>query len=340
MENINGQKRAIRIALPSKGRMAETTLELMEKAGLAVKKLNQRQYRASIPAMPGVEVLFQRVGDIAVSVRDGIVDFGITGLDVVRETQDADKNILVMLDDLGFGGCKLWAIVPERAENVSGMGEVRNLIVGKGGPLRVATKFPNLTKAFFEKHRLVDVDFILAEGALEIAPLIGYADMITDLVSSGLTLRDNRLKVLPDGLILESQACLIASRKNLIESQGVMEVARRLLEFIVAFLRAKHNVAVFANIRGDSPQEVAELILGKKVIRGLQGPTISQVITHKGENWFAVNLILKKSDLAEGINELRSIGGSGVVVIPVNFIFEEEPEAYTRMLSELGVNNG
>ncbi len=72
----------------------------------------------------------------------------------------------------------------------------------------------------------------------------------------------------------------------------------------------------------------------------LTGPTISQVITHQGENWFAVNLIVKKSELAEGISELRSIGGSGVVVTPVNFIFEEEPEAFRKMLEELGVTNG
>jgi len=340
MVNINGKKRDIRIALPSKGQLADSALQLMEKSGLRVKKPNQRQYRAAIPSLPGIEVLFQRVGDIAVSVRDGIVDFGITGLDIVKEIKDPDNNILIMLDDLGFGGCRLCAIVPEKAENVSSMGDVGKLVGKKGGNLRVATKFPKLTRAFFKQHDLLDVDVILAEGALEIAPLIGYADMITDLVSSGLTLRDNRLKILDDGLILNSQACLIASRKNLIDSPQVMDVARRLLEFIVAYLRAENNVAVFANIRGESPQEVADLILGKKVIRGLQGPTISQVITHQGENWFAVNLIVKKSELAEGISELRSIGGSGVVVTPVNFIFEEEPEAYRRMLAELGVTNG
>ena len=339
MVKIDGKKRQIRIALPSKGQLAESALELMEKSGLRVKKPNQRQYSAVIPSLPGVEVLFQRVGDIAVSVRDGIVDFGITGLDIVREIKDPEKNILMMLDSLGFGGCKLCAIVPEKAETVKSMRDVGNLVAKKGENLRVATKFPNLTRAFFEKHNRFDVDVILAEGALEIAPLIGYADMITDLVSSGLTLRDNRLKILDDGLILKSQACLIANRNNLIGAPQAMDVARRLLEFIVATLRAENNVAVFANIRGDSPQAVADLILGKKIIRGLQGPTISQVITHQGENWFAVNLIVKKSELAEGINELRSIGGSGVVVTPVNFIFEEEPEAYRRMLAELQVND-
>ena len=340
MTNINGKNRAVRIALPSKGRLSEDSLKLMAASGLAVRKPNERQYQAAIPSLPGVEVLFQRVGDIALSVRDGIVDFGISGLDVVRETQNGSENILVMLEKLGFGSCKLCAIVPESAESVSQMADVRTLIPPKKNTLRVATKFPKLTRQFFEGQGLFEVDYIKAEGALEIAPLIGYADMITDLVSSGLTLRDNRLKVLDDGLILDSQACLIANRNNLVAAPQVMEVARRLLEFIVAYLRAENNVAVFANIRGDSPEAVAELILGKNVIRGLQGPTISRVITHQGENWFAVNLIIKKTELAEAISELRSIGGSGVVVTPVNFIFEEEPEAYKRLLSELAVKNG
>ncbi len=181
---------------------------------------------------------------------------------------------------------------------------------------------------------------IAAEGALEIAPLIGYADMITDLVSTGITLRDNRLKVLEDGLILESQACLIANRRNLLESDAVMDIAHQLLEFIVAYLRAENNVSVFANIRGESPEAVAESILSQRVIRGLQGPTISRVITHQGEDWYAAHLIVAKSQLAEAIREIRAIGGSGVVVTPVKYIFEEEPEAYQQLLRELGVNNG
>jgi ATP phosphoribosyltransferase len=339
MVNINGKKRDIRIALPSKGRLSERTLHLMEKSGLAVKKQHQRQYWAIIPSMPGVEVLFQRVGDIAVSVRDGIVDFGITGFDVVAEMQDDFNNIVVMLEKLGFGNCELFAIVPESAEDINSMEDVQGLVQSGTGHLRVATKFPKLTERFFKQHNLHNINYIVSEGALEIAPLIGYADMITDLVSSGMTLRDNHLKVLRDGLIIESEACLIANRKNLVDSPQVMEIARQLLEFIVAYLRAEKNVALFANIRGESPEEVAELMLGKRVIRGLQGPTISQVITHKGENWFAVHLIIKKVQLAEAIKELRSIGGSGVVVTPVNFIFEEEPEAYTRLLSALRRDN-
>ncbi len=329
------EDRNIRIALPSKGRLAEDTLNLLEKSGLEVEKPNPRQYRASMPALPGVTVLFQRPGDIAVSVRDGIVDFGITGFDVVSELPDPQNAILVMQDALGFGACRLCAIVPEAETSVKAMADVEGLIKPGQEKLRVATKFPALTRRFFNDKGIKEAAFVKAEGALEIAPLIGYADMITDLVSTGTTLRDNRLKVLEDGLILKSEACLIANRPNLRTSQAAMNVARQLLEFIVAHLRAKNNVAVFANIRGDSPEAVAELILSQAVIRGLQGPTISRVITHKGENWYAAHLIVAKSKLAEAIREIRTIGGSGVVVTPVTYIFEEEPQAYRQMLAAL-----
>lgn len=340
MSNRFGNRQNVRIALPSKGRLADETLSLMANSGLEVKKSNPRQYEAEIPLLPGATVLFQRAGDIAVSVRDGIVDFGITGLDVVTENQNSEKDILVVLEDLGYGDCRFCAIIPEEFEDVKLVTDVEKLIKSDQKCLRVATKFPKITQRFFEEHIDIDVTYIVAEGALEIAPIIGYADMITDLVSTGTTLRDNRLKILEDGLILESQACLIANKNNLLASTKVMVVAKQLMEFIVAYLRAKNNVGIFANINGETPEKVAALILGKKVIRGLQGPTISRVITHERENWFAAHLIVPKSKLAEAIQELREIGGSGVVVTPVNYIFEEEPEAYRNMLKALRLSDG
>jgi ATP phosphoribosyltransferase len=204
-----------------------------------------------------------------------------------------------------------------------------------GRPLRVATKFPKVTQAFFEQHGLNEVQFVAAEGTLEIAPTIGYTDFIVDLVSSGVTLRDNHLRILEDGEILKSQACLVANRAALQSRPEVLAVARQLIEFIVAHLRAVDNVAIFANMRGESAQAIGEKILLQKVSGGLQGPTISPIITRDDSSWFAVNIVVRKDQLAQAITELRSIGGSGVIVTPVTYIFEEEPEEYKRMLESL-----
>lgn len=325
----------IRLALPSKGRLADGALDLLAEAGLRVFKPNPRQFEATIPALPGVTVLFQRAGDIVVSVRDGSVDFGITGWDVVSEHGSENGHVLPLLRELGFGHCSLNVIVPESWEAVCKVSDLGAWQVEKGLPLRVATKFPNLTKAFFDQHGLDNVRLIVAEGTLEIAPKVGYADAIVDLVSTGTTLRDNRLRVLEDGLILESQACLIANRPALKGRPLVLAVARQLLEFIIAHLRATENVAIFANVRGETPQAIGERVASKSVIRGLQGPTISPIITREGGGWYAVNIIVRKNQLAQAISELREIGGSGVVVTPVTYIFEEEPEAYTAMLAAL-----
>jgi ATP phosphoribosyltransferase len=302
---------------------------------MGVYKPNPRQFEATIPALPGLTVLFQRAGDIPVSVRDGSVDFGITGGDVVSERCGGNGQILTLLPELGFGHCSLHVIVPESWERTRRMSELVKWQAESGSSLRVATKFPELTRAFFHQHGLQDVRLILAEGTLEIAPKVGYADAIVDLVSTGTTLRDNRLRVLEDGLILESQACLIANRAALKSRPLVLAVARQLLEFVIAHLRASENVSIFANVRGETPEVVGARVASKTVIAGLQGPTVSPIITPEGGGWYAVNIVVRKNQLAQAINELREIGGSGVVVTPVTYIFEKEPEAYRAMLAAL-----
>lgn len=325
----------IRLALPSKGRLAGSALDFLAEAGLRVHKPNPRQFEATIPALPGLTVLFQRAGDITVSVRDGSIDFGITGWDTVCERGGDNGKILALYGNFGFGHCTLNVIVPESWRDVRNMAQLAARRASGESPLRVATKFPKLTRTFLTRHRLGDSRLILADGALEAAPAIGYADVVVDLVSTGTTLRDNRLRVLDDGLILESQACLVANRAALKTRPAALAMARQLLEFIEAHVRATQNVAVFANMRGESPEAIARQMFAREVIGGLQGPTISPVITRAGGKWQAVNIVVPRARLAQAITELREVGGSGVVVMPITYIFEEEPASYQAMLAAL-----
>lgn len=328
--------RPLRLSLPSKGRLADEAVGFLKECGFSIYKPNPRQYEASIPALPGVSVLFQRPTDIVISVRNGSVDFGITGLDVLTEHGGPNGAILPIHTALGFGHCTLNVIVPEAWETVSQMSDLKRKQAEIGRPLRVATKFPNAAAPFFAQHGLDQVIFIEAEGTLEIAPTIGYADLITDLVSSGQTLRDNRLKTLSDGQILASQACLIANRAVLQQNQAALSVARHLLEYIEAHQRAQNNVSIFANMRGESPESIAKKIFAQKTIGGLNGPTISRIIHQDGDpNWYALHIVVHRDELFAAINELRAIGGSGVVVAPVTYIFEEEPPRYKAMLEAL-----
>ncbi len=325
----------VRISLPSKGRLAEDALEFLSACGLKVYKPNPRQYEARIPALPELHVLFQRPGDIVVSVRDGSVEFGITGIDVTEERRGENGSVLMLHDNLGFGQCALNLAVPESWEDVVDMDSLSHHAAALNRPLRIATKYPCLTGRFLDA-RGFSYTLISAEGTLETAPSIGYADMISDLVSSGQTLRDNRLKPIPDGLVQPSQAALIANKNALKANPVALKIARQLLEFFEAHLRASENLAIFANMRGTSPEAIAERIFSQPVIAGLQGPTVSRVIVREQDpNWFAVNIIVRRSQIFDAITELRAIGGSGVVVMPVTYIFDEEPPRYMAMLQAL-----
>lgn len=335
MSSLNKSGNSVRLSLPSKGRLADDSLNLLSASGLKVYKPNPRQYEARIPNLPELVVLFQRPGDIVASVRDGSVEFGITGLDVIEERKGENGHILVLHEDLNFGQCALTLAVPETLKNVNDMDSLHRYADTLEAPLRVATKFSLLTGRFLNAHNIPH-SLICAEGTLETAPSIGYADIISDLVSSGQTLRDNRLKSLSDGVILESQAALITNRFVLKRNQMALRIARNLLEFIEAHLRAEENLAIFANMRGTSPEVIAERIFKQHTIGGLQGPTISPIVVREGDpNWYAVNIIVQHSELYQAISELRSIGGSGVVVVPVSYIFEEEPPRYAAMLQAL-----
>jgi ATP phosphoribosyltransferase len=159
--------------------------------------------------------------------------------------------------------------------------------------------------------------------------------MICDLVSSGQTLHDNRLRVVEDGLVLQSQAVFFANRHALKGRPEVLSLARQLLEYLEAYLRGQENYMIVANMRGDSPQAIAQALFAQSDLGGLQGPTIAPVYTRTGEVWHAVTIVVHKDRLIPAVRALRAIGGSGVIVSPVTYIFEEEPERARRLNADL-----
>lgn len=336
----------IRLALPSKGILQDGALEFLADCGLKVFRPNPRQYAASIPSLPGVTVLFQRPGDIVLSVQNGSLEFGITGLDVLAERlaatdEDTAQATLVLHDELGFGPCALRLAVPETApvETVADLAQWAATLERRGERLRIATKFPNLTARFLDERGITPYQLVAVEGTLEIAPAMGNADLICDLVSSGVTLRDNHLRAPGDGLVLASQACLIANRDALRSRPEVLATARHLLEYIEAHLRGTASYLITANMRGESAESVARRMFDRTTLGGLQGPTIAPVYVRdhlrNGTNWYAVNIVVRRDQLFAAVGELRAIGGSGVVVVPCAYIFEEEPARYLAMLAAL-----
>ncbi len=330
----------IRFALPSKGRLSEAAFAFLDRCGMRVFRPNTRQYIATIPSQPNVQVILQRPGDIAIGVRQGSLDFGLTGYDMVQEKNFHTLNQLVVIHDaLGFGKCTLNLAAPDDTgiDTLADLKAYADRLATEGRKLRVASKFPNISADFLGRHNISNYRLIDAEGTLEIAPMIGFADVIVDLVESGQTLRDNHLHVLDDGELLATQSVLIANRATLQSNPAALAFARVLLENIEAYLRAKMSYLIVANVRGDSAEAVASKLLAEPSLSGLRGPTIAPIYTRNmdEERWFSISLAVDQKALYDTIAAVRQCGGSGVIVTPATYIFEEEPARYRQMLDAI-----
>lgn len=326
------------LALPSKGAIAEPTISFLRDCGLRVDNPNPRQYTGSMPAIPSVDVLFQRVTDVVYKVSDGTAHLGITGLDVVRE--HPHENLIVVRERLNYGHCQLLVAAPESWVDVEGIADLVDIALDfreyKRRNLRVATRYPTLTRQFLHAHGVHHFTLVKAEGAIEAAPTLGYADIIVDLAQTGTTLRENHLKPLPDGVILESQACLIGNRRALRENPGMLDTVRVLLEYIDAALQGRLYYQITANVQGQDAEAVAHRVAGNPVTRGLQGPTIAPIYSANGAGrWFTVTIIVASKDLLHGVEHLRAIGGTQTIVTPVRYVFLENSPTFKRLLENL-----
>jgi ATP phosphoribosyltransferase len=210
----------ITLAIPSKGRLKEQALEVLARAGLAVSLPgDERKYRARIEGAENIEVAFLSASEIAGEIGQGSVDLGITGEDLLRETLAEWEVRAEIVARLGFGHADVVVAVPEIWLDVDTMADLDDVAADfrqrHGRRLRIATKYWRLTQQFFSgKHGIQVYRIVESLGATEGAPAAGTADVVVDITTTGSTLRANHLKVLSDGVILRSQACLVASRKT------------------------------------------------------------------------------------------------------------------------------
>ena len=258
-------------------------------------------------------------------------------------------DLIVLHDALGFGGCHLGLGVPTggRFADVATLDQLLAMPDWTPAtPLRVVTGYHNVARQFFERAGFTNVALLGADGALEAAPLMGTADIILDLVSTGVTLRENNLKEIEGGTVLQSQGVLVANRAALAASPALLDVVHELIERLEAHLKADDYFSVIANMRGPSAQAVANRILSHAALRGLEGPTVSPVFAPGPDGaaspdtdlWAAVICVPKRA-LYDSVKALRSVGGSGVLVQPMTYIFDEEPARWRATLEELGMGD-
>ena len=204
------------LALPSKGRLLDQSNVALARAGLSIARSGPlRGYKGEIAEL-GVEVTFVSASEIAQFLKSGVAHVGITGEDLIREAMaDADQRVEFLIP-CGFGHADVVVAVPASWLDVRRMSDLEELAPSyrrtHGRQMRVATKYMNMTRRFFTQRGLTGYRIVESLGATEGAPAAGLADLIVDITTSGATLRANGLKVLDDGLLLRSQAHLIASR--------------------------------------------------------------------------------------------------------------------------------
>lgn len=277
----------LKIAIQKSGRLNEDSIQILKDCGISINNGND-QLKATASNFP-LEVLYLRNSDIPQYLIDGVVDVAIVGDNLLVEK---GKNIVVA-EKLGFSKCKVSVAVPKSFNYTS----VKDL---EG--LRIATSYPNTVLDFF-KSKNVTVDLHQISGSVEIAPNIGLADAIVDIVSSGSTLFKNNLKEVE--VIFKSEAVLAVSPKMTPENKVILDK----LQFrIQSVLRARKSKYILMNVPNDKIKEISS------ILPVLKSPTVMPLAQ---EGWSSVHTVIEEDRFWEVIDELKAAGAEGILVCPI-----------------------
>jgi ATP phosphoribosyltransferase len=282
------QEKKLKIAVQKSGRLSEDSVNLLKKCGIRFSN-GLGKLRAEAQNFP-LEIYFLRDDDIPEYVSDGVADVGIVGENVVFES----KRDVQIIEKLGFGKCRLSLAVPkwfeyENLQNLNGK--------------RIATTYPEILTDFFAKNR-INCEIHTISGSVEIAPSIGLADAICDLVSSGSTLFTNGLKEVET--VLNSEAILIARENIEPELQKILE---KLIFRLKAVNAAKQNRYILLNAPNEKLAEITALL------PGIKSPTVMPLAE---KNWSSVHSVIGENDFWEIVENLKSAGAEGILVLAID----------------------
>ena len=277
----------IRLAVQKSGRLNEDSLRLIKDCGISIDN-GKDQLKAAARNFP-MEVFFLRNGDIPQYLRDGVVDLAILGENLLAEK----GTDLEVIEPLGFSKCRVSIAVPKG----TAFKEIQDL-EGK----RIATSYPNTVKTFLKENKL-KADLHIINGSVEIAPNIGLADAVCDIVSSGSTLFKNNLKEVVQ--IAKSQAVLVASPKISSDNRAILKT----LQFrIQSVLRAKTSKYILLNCPNDRIEAISSLL------PVLKSPTVLPLAQ---EGWSSLHSVINAGDFWEVIDQLKDAGAEGILVCPI-----------------------
>lgn len=279
-----------KMAVPNKGRLHDRTIELLLKSGLDLgEDWGRRLYVTA--KNQDIEILFVRAQDIPRFIAIGSVDLGITGQDQIADSGFVLKEVL----ELEFGHCRLSVAVPEQS-NIRTVDDIKD-------GCRVATSFPNVTKRFFDSKGK-NVEIVNVSGAAEIMPYIGVSDIIVDLVSSGATLKTNRLMEIET--LVTSQAVMVTSEKAMeANSARIIDIVNS----VKSVIDAENKKYLMADV------PVSQLPEIDKLFPGLAGPTVMNISGRT--DMVAIHVVVDSSTIFDSVNKLQKLGAKGILTLPI-----------------------
>lgn len=322
--------RKLVLAVPSKGRLMEATSDFLERAGMKVSRAEgARNYTGQIAGIAGVEVRFMSASEIAGSLVAGDVHIGVTGRDLLHEQTPRPDDFVFPLSALGFGHADVVVAVPDAWIDVSDMKDLAEVCDDFRNrhyrPLRVATKYFGITRAFFAENGIVDYRIVESLGATEGAPAASTAEAIVDITSSGATLVANKLKVLTDGIILNSEAFLTASLKAK-WSEDVLGAASSMLDHIIARKRAENTQELRLEISNLTEEGRVFLKSDNRIQMPFGGPA-------QGDSELVLHVARKEIHTIS--DDLRAMGCQSITVKDLDYIYTGENPLYVGLQSAI-----
>ena len=316
---------ALVVAVPSKGRLQENAQAFFARAGLTLlQPRGARDYRGTIAEIDNVEIAYLSAAEITGQLATGAAHLGVTGEDLIREMiPDAAKPV-VMVEKLGFGYADVVVAVPQAWIDVRTMADLDDVATAfrlrHDRKMRVATKYVNLTRAFFAEHGIIDYRIAESLGATEGAPAAGSAELIVDITTTGTTLAANALKVIEDGVILRSQANLVAARMAAWD-EGERGAARAILDRIAAQAQAR----AFREVRAHIGAADGRLAATAQERFGATAPLGS------ANEAGVLTLHCPPDAIQDLANFLREQGAEVVTVAGLDYVFTRENALYARL---------
>lgn len=332
----------LRLAIPSKGHLYEGVVEILKTAGYKVRRASDRQYEATVAGHPRFHIVFMRPTDIVTQVQEGRCHLGVTGMDLYAEREPESERTVVVVPDLGYGGCRLVVAVPESWIDVTHIIDLVDLTAefkASGKTFRVSTKYPALTRSYFRRWGIYHYQLIDSDGALELHPTLEIADVIVDLTSSGVTLKDNRLREIEGGTVLESASCLIGHAPSLVElsEEGVAGPLALLLDAMDGVRGSDGwlHLEVVGAPAAPGP-ETAARVASYLRDRGAQHIARGEVWDDQGSPGWRVTALVAAKKLTACQRHLFELGASRVVGLPARFVFDRDgPSTFDSLRERL-----